>query len=393
MASDETIAACGLDAISKSLAAAIPSPVTENAVCETTCVERNNGEYMAVFRTIAALRSQLARAKGDMEILERLRGQALANPLAYVESVISDAAPKAPGRQDVVDVPAINVEPYLSCASPAAVDRYLRIAAPAAGTQNGRGGGLIGLRSAPARAASARSSSYASAKSGRRGQRPAAAAPGQLTGATAVATPEYSPPPAKSQPRDDVGARQNSLAGAIVQSAPVGAFEGTGALHQGSHAPVASRANTEPLHARPSVVSPLHAETQPSTPTRRGKSQKTLTPQIMAEFRQQAAEESQRVPDPSARGAGSDDDDYYTHLAASVTEAFGNAAAAEQQPPGNRFSGKSLLFSGIPQPPVKRKRGRPKSNAPSAAKARKQKHRGPTRPENGAPKPLSYNQP
>ncbi|KAJ1759447.1 hypothetical protein LPJ58_002265, partial [Coemansia sp. RSA 1591] len=116
MASDETIAGYGLGTIVKSLATATLSPGTETTVSSPACVEHNNQEYMEVFRTIAALRSQLMRAKGDMEILERLRSQALANPLEYVESVVSGAAPRAPGQQDVVDIPSIDVEPYMSCA-------------------------------------------------------------------------------------------------------------------------------------------------------------------------------------------------------------------------------------------------------------------------------------
>ncbi|KAJ2186214.1 hypothetical protein EV181_003426 [Coemansia sp. RSA 532] len=390
MASDETIAGYGLGTIVKSLATATLSPGTETTVSSPSCVEHNNQEYMEVFRTIAALRSQLMRAKSDMEILERLRSQALANPLEYVESVVSGAAPRAPGQQDVVDIPSIDVEPYMSCASSESVNKYLRIVQPAMSTQIRRGGGLIGLRSAPVRA-STRSSSYASGKSGKRAQRPVAAALGQLSGVTAVATPGYSPPPAKSQPWDDLGARQDRLVGGIVQSAPVGAFVGAGDLRQGIHVPVASRANTEPLHAPPTTAPTQHAETQPSTPTRRGKSQKTLTPQMLAGFRQQAAEESQHAAVPS-------DDDDYARFGTSVADEFAEPLAAQeslaaQEPPGNRHSGKSLLFSGIARPATKRGRGRPKKNAQPAPKTNKPKHRGPTRTESSGPKPVSYNQP
>ncbi|KAJ2492525.1 hypothetical protein IWW47_004953, partial [Coemansia sp. RSA 2052] len=88
---------------------------------------RNNEEYMVVHWAAESLKSQLSRAKSDMQLLINLRQQALANPLKYVEALVSDSAPRAPPPQAVVDVPSVYLEPYLSCADPIVIEEYMGI--------------------------------------------------------------------------------------------------------------------------------------------------------------------------------------------------------------------------------------------------------------------------
>ncbi|KAJ1832646.1 ZZ-type zinc finger-containing protein 3 [Coemansia sp. RSA 2711] len=316
MASEETIAQ-ELEAIAKPPLVDMPSPATETTGNEAACVERNH-EYMLVQRAVAALRSQLARATSDIEALERLRSRALARPLEYVEALVRGGAAAAPAQQAVVAVPPINVDAYLGSASAAVAEKYLRLARPRhAGSR-----GPIGLRVA------ARSSGPA--KGGRRSGQPRLA---PLSGVTAVATPEQSPPH---------GTRQSSV-------------HSGGALGAVSAAlPLAARANTEPLHAAPAPAPAARAGTQPGTPTARaGQAQKTLTPQIIAALRQQQGDSS------------SDDSD------------FGGPQAAK-------------ALGGTAQGAGRRKRGRPRKS--EARQTPKLMRRGPTRESTG-PKPPSYNQP
>ncbi|KAJ2821466.1 hypothetical protein GGI24_004208, partial [Coemansia furcata] len=82
---------------------------------------------MVVYWAVEALKSQLSRAKSDMQILVSLRQQALANPLEYVEALVADSAPRAPPPQAVVEVPSVYLEPYLTCADPAAIEDYMGV--------------------------------------------------------------------------------------------------------------------------------------------------------------------------------------------------------------------------------------------------------------------------
>ncbi|KAJ2159301.1 hypothetical protein GGF46_003137 [Coemansia sp. RSA 552] len=354
----------------------MPSPATEGTVGgEAVCVERNNNEYMLVYRAIEALKSQLQRAESDMGILQGLRDQALADPLGYVESLVGGTAPKAPSPQTVVQVPLVNAEPYLYHASEAAASKYTRIAqsqTAGAGT-----GPSLSVRVPHAR----RAAMYASAKLGKRrisARQPfTATGAGQLTGITAVATPEYSPPTA------------------MRPAEPTSGLHGKGSSGPAA-APQAMRANTEPLRVPLVFSAPSAVTTQPGTPTQRGKSQKMLTPQMMAEFRRQASEEplastvAQRTE--TRRSEEDDDDDeYYNRLVQSAST-------------NSQYSGKALLFSGVsasPGEPVKRKRGRPRKNplgTPPPARPPKlpKKPRAPKSAggqEKGDSKPASYNVP
>ncbi|KAJ2647252.1 hypothetical protein IWW40_004805 [Coemansia sp. RSA 1250] len=386
MAGEETIT--GISTIDQPLKASMPSPATENASSETACVERNNGDYMLVFRAIEALRSQLARAKSDIEVLTRLRVQALDRPLEYIESVISGTAPQAPKQQDVVEVPDIDVEAYMSSASPESVSKYMHLAQSQGIIVGSRQWGLAGQqRSASSRAVSTRSTNYALWKGSKRSfsQRGLASA-GQLTGATAVVTPEQSPSPQFSYLHDAHMAEP--------QTAPIAAP--TRRAHSESQPPL-NRANTEPLHMSPGDL-PQHAQTQPGTPTRRGKSQKTLTPQILADFRKQQ-EEDMHVALAAEAENGSDGQHPQARAAsASSRQSSQTPYLSADTPSTSRPSGKTL-FSPIPQPatpqPIKRGRGRPRKNQePTPKPARKpHRHRGPTRTESGTPKPPSYNVP
>ncbi|KAJ1831285.1 hypothetical protein LPJ73_008131, partial [Coemansia sp. RSA 2703] len=81
---------------------------------------------MLVYRSIAALKSQLERAKSDIDILTRTRERAMAQPYEYVQSLVSKTEPAAPREQDIVDVPQIYIEPYIASADPAATESYIR---------------------------------------------------------------------------------------------------------------------------------------------------------------------------------------------------------------------------------------------------------------------------
>ncbi|KAJ1727732.1 hypothetical protein LPJ61_004421, partial [Coemansia biformis] len=397
------------------------SPATEHTVVsEPADIVRNNEEYMLVYRTIEALKGQLSRAKSDMDILVSLREQALARPLEYVESLVSGAAPKAPPRQDVVDVPLVDAEAYFVCASPASVAKYAHYTqSPAARTRHASAGTSVdvALRSKPVRPSALRSSAPAHAKQAKRGgpRQPPTASVGQLTGRTAVATPEHSPP----RLRDD----HYKQVAVSMRTAPADGANGNVDGDYGSRpaAPRVARANTEPARPAPSPHGgdrdTPHARTLPGTPTRGGKSQKMYTPQMLAELRQQASDdEPQPFEDRQAWGGSSRSDENgglrHGGLAESSFSAppLGAVAPAE----GDRHSGKSLLFSDISltapgsgsgsgscanapgsAQPVPAKTPRPKT-AGGHAKAKattKKKGRGPTRDDEDRPKPPSYNLP
>ncbi|KAJ2773234.1 hypothetical protein IWQ57_001399 [Coemansia nantahalensis] len=356
--------------VDKQPATGASSPATEHtAISEAADIVRNNEEYMLVYRAIEALKAQLCRAKSDMGILQSLREHALAQPLAYVESVVSGTAPAAPARQEVVDVPMVDADAYLPSASPAAAARYALVTQPRAAHAHAatRPAPAI-LRSKPVRPAAApRSSASARAKQSKRAEPrlPPTANAGQLTGNTAVATPEHSPAPSG----------YSELEAAGVRTAPASLAAGfpasTGAGHQ--TAPHLARASTQPVGVA----------TQPGTPTRAGTSQKVFTPQMLAAFQKQAS-----------------DDDFDEDEGVPLVASAGGTTSADG----------SLLFSAIPQAgrgsgsdggsgtPVKRERAaassRPGSAKPRAKPKAKAKARArPAPASDGTPKPPSYNIP
>ncbi|KAJ2712805.1 hypothetical protein H4R19_002566 [Coemansia spiralis] len=269
-------------------ATAASSPATEHtAISEVGDIVRNNEEYMLVYRAIEALKAQLCRAKSDMGILVSLRKHALAQPLEYVESVVSGTAPAAPPRQEVVDVPLVDADVYLHSASPAAAARYAAFAppprtAPARMHAAVRAGPAV-QRSKPVRSAAPRSHTLVRTKQQYSGE-PLTANAGQLTGNTAVATPEHSP----------VRSGHDSLEAAGMRTAPIGvgrvAGHLDGAWASPQTAPRVIRANTEPVGAMDGGGGATQAATLPSTPTRSSKSQKVFTSKMLAEFRRQASD-------------------------------------------------------------------------------------------------------
>ncbi|PIA18171.1 hypothetical protein COEREDRAFT_14181 [Coemansia reversa NRRL 1564] len=444
MAAEESITAAippSLDAFpTKAVVAAIPSPTPEPPVtCEASDVVRNNDDYMLVYRAIETLKSQLSRAKSDMDILVKLREHALANPVEYVEALVSGTAQPAPSRQNVLDIPSVDIEPYLSNASSQAVTTYTRVF----GRKSGFWPSLAiddasstVHRSRPVRLASARGGARELARATRSStHQPHTANSGRLTGNTAVATPEKSPKFTQRRQQlqhhnasKGVYDQQKSMRGAAaaVHTASADIFlvppAGTAAsTHHGDHvAPPMERANTEPLctssgpraqfscngdkkqarHTRADSDTRVSA-TQPTTPTRSGKSLKMLTPQMLAGFRQ-----------PESSPSGDEDDEYYNRLVQSVAEeptdasarVSGANASVPLQTTESRPAGKSLLFKNISQPshdagkvtPVpKPGRGRPRKNASARPRPKVAKlgARGPTRYDDGTPKPPSYNLP
>ncbi|KAJ2851268.1 hypothetical protein IWW36_001289 [Coemansia brasiliensis] len=330
MAGEETIQE--IATIDQPLRVSIPSPVTENAPSEISCVERNNGEYMLVFRAIEALRSQLARAKSDIEVLTRLRVQALDRPLEYIESVIAGTAPQVPKQQDVVEVPDIDIDAYMSSASPESVAKYMHLAQSQGIYVGSRQWGLAGQqRSMSTRAVSARSTNYALWTKGSKrsfSQRGLASSAGQLTGATAVATPEQSPSPQFSYLHEQQNGHMAELQTAPIQEEDMHlalATEAENASDDGQYSQLLQAVSATPMQSGQAS----HIVDTPSTSRPSGKT--LFSP----------------IPQPAT-----------------------------------------------PQP-IKRGRGRPRKNQdPTPKPARKPyRHRGPTRTESGTPKPPSYNVP
>ncbi|KAJ2561972.1 hypothetical protein GGH95_004700, partial [Coemansia sp. RSA 1836] len=328
---------------------------------------RNNEEYMVVHWAAESLKSQLSRAKSDMQLLINLRQQALANPLKYVEALVSDSAPRAPPPQAVVDVPSVYLEPYLSCADPIVIEEYMGIVQSAISADDASryraimsaskhaGGGII--KSTPIRHLPP-----ALSKTALRASRPPSSTNfSLLTGNTAVATPEHSP---RRPPMQPALGFSGSAASTAVPDTPFDSIPAANAPAPGSGVvpavPMAVRANTEPIYcasasavsATPTAASTAESVstagavaqgahslataserqtsrpsmTQPGTPTTRGQAQKTLTPQILESFRRQLSEEGSMSPAfRAARAAGiseqeaSDDDDYYNALVESVS--------------------------------------------------------------------------
>ncbi|KAJ2790052.1 hypothetical protein GGI18_002042, partial [Coemansia linderi] len=301
---------------------AVPAPTADSPEASTLPADAlseilsNNEEYMVVYWAVEALKSQLRRARSDMQMLVSLRQQALARPLEYVEALVDGSAPRAPPQQAVVEVPSVYLEPYLSCADPEAIEEYIGVVKSVlsandigkyralAATNKVAGSSVI--KSTPIRhlpPAMNKAALHAS-------RPPSSTNFSLLTGNTVVATPYNSPRP---QPAlQSVG----SIESAALTAAPTATLDLIPAASSTSSAagtvpvaPAVVRANTEPIYCAPqhaaptmidtAVVSEIAAETsqppamsssksynrvsvtQPGSPTKRGQSQKTLTPQIL----------------------------------------------------------------------------------------------------------------
>ncbi|KAI8325269.1 hypothetical protein GQ54DRAFT_337398 [Martensiomyces pterosporus] len=390
---------------------------------------RNNAEYMAVYRAIDALKSQLDRAKSDMEILEQLRRQATAEPLPYVKSVVANKAPKAPSQQAVVDLPSVYVEPYLTWADAEAIEAYMSSIRAyggdrseihtVAGTPGRSTPAAVVLRSMPIRHSALDRRLPQSARStGRAAQQPSAGNWARSTGHTAVGTPEQSPARPPNMPitgntQSLPSAAASGSGSSAVASRLLDDILATTALPSQEPAQI-SRANTEPLQdttgkkahssgedagsssaTRPEVpATGIRATaTQPGTPTHRGKSQKTLTPQMLAEFRRQVSAE--RSLSPVRVGGMSSDLDYNDNDDDDFVEPNTMSVPSGQQ----RHAGKGLSASmqqnqKTPKPP---KRGH--ASTPGGTQKRQQPRskakgtRGPSRRDDNKPKPANFNLP
>ncbi|KAJ1818787.1 hypothetical protein LPJ75_001348, partial [Coemansia sp. RSA 2598] len=350
---------------------------------------------MVVYRAIEALKSQLDRAKNDMEILTRLRDRVLADPQEYVQALVSGKEPAAPCQQEVVDVPSVNMEPYVLFAHPAVSESYIRcirsrsvsrgalatsggaLSKPSvagAATHAGSAGGLRSLSVGKSAGVVGNTGKYALRQQQQQQQSasPSTVVAGPLTGNTAVATPEQSPPRPQSSaghlPSINNGSVTPSTAVAVAAAISATASSRMLATGTGSHmehvssVPPIGRSNTEPVHKHAA------AQSAPGTPSSRGRAQKTLTPQILEEFRRQVSEERSGTSEKDSgtgasnglgKGDGSardgddndvhdednDDDEYYNRLVESaVSEHSGQLAETSAS---HRGAGKSLLSSGV----------------------------------------------
>ncbi|KAJ1642983.1 hypothetical protein LPJ64_005196 [Coemansia asiatica] len=360
---------------------------------------------MIVYRAIEALKSQLERAKNDMDILSRLRDRVLAEPQEYVKSLVSGKEPAAPCQQEVVDIPLINMEPYVLFAHPAVSESYIRSLRGRSASSRGdisaathsgalskpsvtgamtNTSGANGLRSL-----GVDKSAGVSGKAGKYALRhnhsvsPSAALPGPLTGNTAVATPEQSPP----RPQSSAGHLSNINNGISTPSTAIAAIAAISAIpvtassrilassadshaEQSSSVPPIGRSNTEPVHRHAA------AQSVPGTPSSRGRSQKTLTPQILEDFRRQISEERSITSGKGDIGLhketgngqdnldgehdedndDDDDDEYYNRLVESAVSEYSGQLSEQRSTNDNdgsertvaqRGAGKSLLLSGI----------------------------------------------
>ncbi|KAJ2887877.1 hypothetical protein FB639_001020 [Coemansia asiatica] len=244
-----------------------------------------------------------------MDILSRLRDRVLAEPQEYVKSLVSGKEPAAPCQQEVVDIPLINMEPYVLFAHPAVSESYIRSLRGRSASSRGdisaathsgalskpsvtgamtNTSGANGLRSL-----GVDKSAGVSGKAGKYALRhnhsvsPSAALPGPLTGNTAVATPEQSPP----RPQSSAGHLSNINNGISTPSTAIAAIAAISAIpvtassrilassadshaEQSSSVPPIGRSNTEPVHrhaAAQSVPGTPTAKTRSITPSRSGK--------------------------------------------------------------------------------------------------------------------------
>ncbi|KAJ2556635.1 hypothetical protein EV175_001878, partial [Coemansia sp. RSA 1933] len=453
-------------------------------------VLRNNEEYMLLRRAIESLRSQLERAKSDMGILERLRDQALARPLEYIESLVAGEAPMAPAQQSVVDIPFVYVDSYLNHAEPAAIQSYMSYIQLQSRLNRGHlplyneGPVAKYVANGTRRSTSSRYASTggyntptkASSVAKRGSRQPVSAGAGLLTGITAVATPEHSPrrwSNLSQSPSHAPALGLENMQRPSTVSLDHAARSGVSACL----GPPIDRSNTEPVRRSSVSLSEPGSRstnvddrngyshksvsktsvTQPGTPTGRGGSQKTLTPQILEDFRRQVSEERSRPPSRQKRRTHStgrlhdgingirhdndedgDDDEYYNRLVQSATAIrAGNVSSededdadddesdvplitsvAQLSTPDSRGSypaGKSLDFNSQYWQQIQSKHPsgngssrsamtkseRNRSNnrefgaaaTPKSYKSQKPGRRGPTRKYPTEPKPVNFNLP
>ncbi|KAJ2726566.1 hypothetical protein GGI07_000508 [Coemansia sp. Benny D115] len=463
MAAEESIAQLGpqqhveANGFSKTTAAQVvempPSPATEATAASATenaepaveqqvlpdMVLRNNDEYMVVYRAIEALKSQLERARSDIEILSRLRERVLDQPQEYVKGLIGGTEPKAPGLQAIVKIPTVYVDPYVAVAASDVVDAYMQVVRIQSEKEGARLTSHISSLSKQANPALRLNSTsnghaptaftklakpIANSKHLLKSVSPAPASAttaGLLTGNTAVATPEQSP-------RRVHSTTARTTAPPPLPPTPLTAINV--AAHMGSvasGAPLMGRANTEPALRQV-------AASAPGTPSSRGKSQKTLTPQILEEFRRQASRERSQSParsEKDTRGSSDEydeEDEYYNKLVQSAVESDGtqNSHQRHHTTPINSVVGglsqrehqqqqwipsNSFIFNGATgyaqQQTAERdstagshrsntasnKRSRGKSNGGAASNSRKKSTRRSTADDPDKPKPASYNIP
>lgn len=369
-----------------------------------------------ISRAIDALKSQLTRARSDMEKLVDLKRLALRDPIGYVGSLLTNTAPQAPFPLEVVDLPTVYVEPYIGCADTAKVQQYMDCVRE----QVGKGADrlpFISMGSSVTRPLSPSTNVRTNKSVNRRrtSQMSFTAGGGQLTGNTAVGTPEE-----KSPERHIPNTAATLLPSPTNTIAP----------------PRIERANTEPpafvATKQPrnfqSIVASRPAETQPSTPTRQGKSQKTLTPQMLEEFRRQVSEKQNPASDNDSKPeeCGSDDDEYYNALArASMTEGTkpnkdvssdssdSDAPLMSVLPTGSSFNlqqqqqptgGKSISLNNLPHSRTslanggfrRRGRGRPPYKVTASSHGNTRNNRDPRLPrgdDGEKPKSASFNMP
>ncbi|KAJ1888393.1 hypothetical protein LPJ66_008602 [Kickxella alabastrina] len=369
-----------------------PSPETESTtapVSEQTSVLQNNEEYMVVYRAIQALKSQLDRAKNDMDILVQLRDQALAKPQEYIQSLTDSTAAAAPRQQAVAMIPSVYVDPYIGFADSTAIDAYMqciRIQAQR-GDELQANSELCKPTNSAVQPLSLGARTPVTTKAGKSASAlhpfvaPNSTNIGLLTGVTAVATPEQSPK--RTQSAADMvrvavaGEGSGGVRGAKHSSvAPTGTAPMTAtSVHSAqinksvkavTELPQMNRANTEPV-PRPAVsaaTADSAAASIPVSPASRGKSQKTLTPQILEAFRRQISEERLLSPAQHNHEPGpfsddfeddDDDDEYYNQLVRSVSKTHidyqqksleTNPKVDQPQQQHLRVSGKSFLFNG-----------------------------------------------
>ncbi|KAJ1936679.1 hypothetical protein GGF37_005512, partial [Kickxella alabastrina] len=331
-----------------------PSPETESTtapISEQTSVLQNNEEYMLVYRAIQALKSQLDRAKNDMDILIQLRDQALAKPQKYIQSLTDGTAAAAPRQQAVAMIPSVYIDPYIAFADSTAIDAYMqciRIQAQR-GDELQASSELFKPTNSTVQPLSLGARTPVTTKAGKSASAlhpfvaPNSANIGLLTGVTAVATPEQSPK--RTQSATDMvrvavagegsgggrGAKHSSVS--PTGTAPMTATSVHSAQIDKSVKAVTelrqmNRANTEPV-PRPAASAAAadsaatSAASIPVSPVSRGKSQKTLTPQILEAFRRQISEERSLSPAQHNHEPGpfsdnfeddDDDDEYYNQL-------------------------------------------------------------------------------
>ncbi|RKP14989.1 hypothetical protein BJ684DRAFT_18640 [Piptocephalis cylindrospora] len=80
---------------------------------EPPLILRQNEDYLLLCSALEALRGQLDCATSDLQTLEQLRTDALADPMAYVERLKDETGPSAPILQEIVRLPHIEMAKYM----------------------------------------------------------------------------------------------------------------------------------------------------------------------------------------------------------------------------------------------------------------------------------------